>query len=172
MREQAGLLEHESSTAHQVVERRRAPTRGELVASDAVAKLRLVAQGEERLAAPGCSPRVRDLEHLVLAHVRRLPPPWRPRERAVPADIAAELRQRDEDLGRIGDEPSVTELAKSPGLARERSPRLGDELEGLDRGESLTHAVSLRAGGTASRRGRGPRNTPSARRGNARVSPA
>src|SRR3954453_17282978 len=146
MREQAGLLEHESSTARHVVERRRAPTRGELVASDAVAKLRLVAQGEERLAAPGCSPRAGDLEHLVLAHVRRLPPPWRPRERAVAADIAAELRQRDEDLGRIGDEPAVTELPKSPGLARERSPRLGDELEGLDRGESLTHGVSLRAG--------------------------
>src|SRR5205085_10473768 len=77
----------------------------------------------------------------------RVPAPWRPREHAVPADVAAGLRQRDEELGRIGDEPAVTELAKSPGLAREPSPRLGDELEGLDRGESLTHAVSLRAGG-------------------------
>src|SRR2546430_1031961 len=77
------------------------------------------------------------------AHVRPPSAPRRPREGAVAADVAAELRQRDEDLGRIGNEPAVAELPQPPGLPRQRLPRLVDEPEGLDRGESLTHGVSL-----------------------------
>ena len=54
-------------------------------------------------------------EHLVLGQEGALAPARRPREGAVAADVAAERRQRDEDLGRVGDEP-----AAAPPLARRR----------------------------------------------------
>src|SRR5256885_1646282 len=104
---------------------------------------------------------------LVLAHVRTLPAPGRPRKRAVAADVAAELGQWDKDLRRVRDAGAVAKLAQPASLARERLPRLVDELEGLGRGESLTHGVSLRAAPcpraspSTSRRARTARNRPS-----------
>src|SRR5438094_473651 len=99
---------------------------------------------EGPLPAAGRRPRARHLPDLVLAHVGPLAPPRRPREHAVAADVAAELRQRDEDLRGVGDEPAVTELPEPARLARQPLPRLVDELEGLRGGEGLTHGRSLR----------------------------
>ena len=95
-----------TSRAHagEVLDRRLAAERGELLAGDAVAPLRLVAEREQRLAAAGRGARARDLEHLVRRQVRPLAAARRPRERAVVADVPAELRQRDEDLRRVGDD--------------------------------------------------------------------
>ena len=53
--------------AREVLDRRLAPERGELVARRAVAQLRLVPEGEERLRQPAALARARDPEHLVLA---------------------------------------------------------------------------------------------------------
>ena len=106
-----GLLEHESRTALEVLERRRAAERAQLLARDLVAQLRLVAEREERLAAAGGGARARDREHLLLRHERALAAPRRTRERAVAADVAAERRQRDEDLRRVRDERAAAQAA-------------------------------------------------------------
>ena len=103
------------ATAAEVLERRLAAERRELGARDLVAELGLVAEREERLGAPGRRAGARDREHLLLGQERTLAAPRRPREGAVAADVAAERRQRDEDLRRVGDEP-----AAAPPLARRR----------------------------------------------------
>src|SRR5204863_9245126 len=122
MRQQTGLVEHEPGTASRILERGRAAERGELLARDPVAEFRLVAQGEERLAATGGGPGPRDREHLVLAHVRALAAPRRLRERAVAADVPAELGERDEGLRRAGDVVAVSELGPPASLVRQRPP--------------------------------------------------
>ena len=106
VRQQAGLLEDELRDAAEVLDRRLAAERRELGPRDLVAQLRLVAEREERLRAAGRRAGARDREHLGLGQVRPLAAPWRARERAVAADVAAERRQRDEDLRRVGDEPA------------------------------------------------------------------
>ena len=93
------------------------PSAAQLLARDPVAQLGLVAEREERLGAAGRGAGARDREHLVLGQVRALAAPRRPRERAVAADVAAERRQRDEDLRRVGDEPAA---APPPARRREQ----------------------------------------------------
>ena len=51
VRQEARLLEHEAGAAREVLERRLAAERAQLLARDLVAELRLVAEREERLAA-------------------------------------------------------------------------------------------------------------------------
>ena len=103
--EEARLGEDETGHPLQVLDRRRAPERCELLARRPVAELGLVPEREERLVAAGLGALARDGEHLVGAHVGALAAARGLRERAVVADVAAELRQRDEDLRRVGDEP-------------------------------------------------------------------
>ena len=141
VRQQPRLLEHRLARRAEVLERRRAAELGELLARGAVAQLGLVAEREERLAAARRRARPRDREHLVDRHVRALAAPRRLRERAVVADVAAELRQRDEDLRAVGDE-----RARSPGA---QAPRLGHELvEGRAKklGGEVCHRRSVVAG--------------------------
>ena len=71
VRQQAGLLEHEPRAAREVLERRLAAERAQLLARDLVAELGLVAEREERLAAARRRARARDREHLVLGHDTR-----------------------------------------------------------------------------------------------------
>src|SRR5205807_1176538 len=75
---------------------------------------------EQRLAAPGRSPGARNVQDLVDRHVCALSTARGARERAVVADVATELRQRDEDFRRIRDE--------RPELLRANPPRLGAQL--------------------------------------------
>ena len=99
------------------------PSARELLARDLVAQLGLVAEREERLAAARGGTGARDREHLLLGHERALAAPGRPRERAVAADVAAERRQRDEDLRRVRDEgawPQASSLGEKL-LERRRS---------------------------------------------------
>ncbi len=104
VRQQPRLVEDPLRAASEVLERGPAPERRELLARDAVASLGTVAQGEERLGATCFLPRAGDREHLVLGEVGGLAAPRRPGERAVPADVAAERCQRDEDLRGVRDE--------------------------------------------------------------------
>ena len=124
VRQKPCLLEHEPGAASQVLERRLAAERAELVARDLVAELGLVAEREERFAAAGRRPGAGDSEHLVLGHVRALASPRRAGERAVAADVAAERRQRDEDLGRVGDERPRSQAAR---LREQLVQRRGEE---------------------------------------------
>ncbi len=118
--------------AHEVLDRRLATERGQLLAGDAVAALRLVAEREQRLRAAGGGAGAGDVEHLVGRQVRALAAARRTRERAVVTDVPAQLRQRDEDLRRVGDERAP---AQAPGLGEQ-------VLEG-----PVEHMVSIRPGG-------------------------
>ena len=125
VRQKARLLEDEPRAAREVLERRLAAERAELLARDLVAELGLVPEREERLAAAGGGARASDREHLVLGHERALAAPRRPRERAVAADVAAQRRQRDEDLRRVRDERAAPQ---SPRLGEEVVERRGEEV--------------------------------------------
>ena len=88
------------------------PSAVKLVARLRVAQLRLVAEREQRLLAAGAAPATAIVEHLVDARdTARSPAPRRMGERAIMADVAAKLRQRNEDLARIGDEVAMRRVA-------------------------------------------------------------
>ena len=137
MRQQAGALEHCLGGAREVLERRRAAELGQLVAGRAVPQLRLVAEREQRLAATRRRAGGRDLDHLVDRQVRALAPARRGGERAVVADVATELRQRDEDLRRVGDEAAAALVPQRPGLGAQILER---QREQVGRGPSVTSA--------------------------------
>ena len=137
VRQQARLLEHGRGGAGEVLERRRAPELRQLLAGGAVPQLRLVAEREQRLAAAGGGSGAGDLQHLVEGQVRALAPLRRRRERAVVADVAAELRQRDEDLRRVRDEAAAAAVADGPRLGAQLVERGRQEL-------ARFHGVSLR----------------------------
>src|SRR5262249_19255238 len=124
-------------------EGRAEPERVQLLARGAVPELRLVAEGEERLAAAGPLAGAGELEHLVDGHVRTLAAPGRPGERAVVAHVAAQLRQWDEDLRAAGDE--------GPGRRRAHAARLRHQL--VERRGQQVHHASLEA--AAARHGPG-----------------
>ena len=128
VREQAGLVENGLGRPRQVLERRLAAQLGKLLPGDPVAQLRLVAEREERLVAAGRRARPRDRQHLVDRHEGALAAPRRPGERAVVADVPAELRQRDEHLRRVGDERPVALGAHSARLHAELSERRVEQL--------------------------------------------
>ena len=96
--QQPRLVEHAAGAVREVLDRRREAERRELLARDAVAQLGLVAEREQRLGAAGRGAGPSDREHLVDGQVRALAAARRSRERAVAADVAAQRRQRDEDL--------------------------------------------------------------------------
>src|SRR5262245_37477769 len=104
MREEAGLGEDKLAHPGEVLDRRLAAEFGEFVARGAVAELGLVPECEERLVAARLRAGPRNLQHLVRPHVRALAAARGPGERAVVADVPAELRQRDEDLRGGGDQ--------------------------------------------------------------------
>ena len=118
--------------AREILERRATAERGKLFACYSVARLGAVAEGEERLGAAGLRPRSRDREHLVLGEVGARAAPRRPREGAVAADVAAERRQRHEDLRRVRDERPRARGAQAPRLGHEvvegRREKLGGEV--------------------------------------------
>ncbi len=141
VRQETGLVEHASCAPREVLERGPAPEEAELLARDAVAGLRPVAEREERLGAAGARPGPCDREHLVLAEVRPLPATWRPRERAVAAHVPAERRQRDEDLRRVRDPRAGAGRTQAPGLGHEVVERGGEKLR------EICHRRRLSPGG-------------------------
>ena len=132
--------------AREVLERRRAAERRKLLARGAVAQLGLVAEGEQRLAAARGRARARDLQHLVDRQVRALAAPRRRRERAVVADVAAELRQRDEHLRRVRDEPVARASRTASRLAEQLVRRQREQLQAVSaRRGSLRHRQRFRS---------------------------
>ena len=112
MRQQAGLLEDQPRHGLQIVERRFVAELRERLPRRAVAPLRLVAQGEQRFLAAGRRARPCNLKHLLRRHVGALAPARRLGESAVMADVAAEMRQRNEHLARIADARPVQPVAQ------------------------------------------------------------
>src|SRR5438876_8764713 len=132
MRQQRGLLEHGARRRCEVLDRGRVAELRELVACGPVPELGLVPEREERFAAAGALARACDRQHLVDRHVRALAAPRGPRERAVVADVAAELRERDEDLRAVGDEPPARLAAHAPRLRHQLLERRGEQLHGRE----------------------------------------
>ena len=185
MWQQPRLLEHHGRRPAQVLERRVAPERCELVPRRAVAQLGLVAEREQRLAAPDRGTRARDRQHLVDRHVGGLAATRRPRERAVVTDVPAELRQRDEDLRRVRDQPAVALVAERPGLGAQLVERPVEQLHRRSlrcdpRQTRSTAAIPsvaatstpARAAAAASRRARVPGADTTAAPATPRVTPA
>ena len=125
VRQEARLAQHEARAVRQVGGGRREAEPLELLARGPVAQLGLVAEREERLVAAGVAALHGDREHLVGRHVAALAAARRPRERAVVADVAAEVRERDEDLGRERHERPWRALAGALAQLGERRPALG-----------------------------------------------
>ena len=99
MRQQAGLRDHRSSGMLQVLEGGGETHLEQLVASHAVAKLRLVTKREQCLATARRRAGASDRQHLVDREEGPLAAARWTRERAVATDVAAQRRQGDEDLG-------------------------------------------------------------------------
>src|SRR5712691_10203139 len=92
---------------------------GKLIAGGAIAQLRLVAEREQGLLAAGRLSGPRDGKHLVEGQIRALVPARRMRKRAVMANVAAKLRQRNENLARIRDDRTVRGIAPAGGCAQQ-----------------------------------------------------
>ena len=127
VRQQPRLLEHEPRAPLEVLERRLTTERPELLARDLVAQLRLVAEREERFVAAGGRTGARDREHLVLGHESPLAALRRARECAIPADVAAQGRKRDEDLRRVCDQRAGPESTR---LREQLLERCGEKVGG------------------------------------------
>ena len=130
VREQARLTQHEAGAVRQVGRGRGEAEPVELVARRPVAQLGLVAEREQGLVAPRKPAGVGDREHLVLAQVAALSASRRARERAVVADVPAEVRERDEDLRRERDERARRAFARALAQLGQRRPavRVGEGL--------------------------------------------
>ncbi len=122
--QEPALGEHERAHRPQVSERGPVSHPAEEVAVLGEERLGLVAEGEERLLRPEALAGLGEGQDLLGRHregaglARVLP------ERAVPAVIAAERGQRDEDLGREGDAPPAASVPER----RRRGEQVGEPL--------------------------------------------
>jgi len=131
VRQQARLLQDQAAHRHQVVDRRRVAALGEPLAGDVVLLLGGLAEGEQRLVAARPGALQRDLPDLLRFQERRLQAPRRLGERAVPAAVAAQLRERDEDLRREGHARAPQGIAPGGGLREQVAEGRGERHGGL-----------------------------------------
>ena len=130
--QQPRLFRDDARDFRQIRDRRLVSELGQFLARHLVAQLGLVPEREEGLRAARRRPRPRKLQHLVDAHVGAFAALGRLRERAVVADVAAELRQRNEDVARVGDDVVVGLIAECA-----RCRRQGGKVGFAGKGESL-----------------------------------
>ena len=126
VRQQAGLPEHPFAHLHEVGHRGGVAELLQLVCCLAVTQLRLVTQREQRLLAARALAGARYVEHLIGGKIGALALARRAREAAVMAHVAAEARERDKNLARIGDDAAVAvvaQLSRARHELLERSPR-------------------------------------------------
>ena len=84
----------------------------ELSLGDLVAKLGLVAEGEQRFFAARGGTSARDLQHFVRREISPLAGPRRVGEGAVVANVTAELGERDEHLARVRDHVAMAAVSQ------------------------------------------------------------
>src|SRR5690606_37021488 len=102
----------------------------QLLARNAVAALRLIAQGEEGLLATGGGACPRNLEHLLAGHECGFAFARRARKGAIVADVPAQVSQRNEDLARVADDPAVPLVAEG-GCGRDQPVQVRRAGEGV-----------------------------------------
>ena len=114
MRQQPGFAQHQPGHLGEVGEGGLVAEPVERLARRGVAQFRLVAQGEQSLMAAGLGSGAGDRQHLLGAQINRLAEAGRMGKGAVMAHVAAQLGQRDENLGRIGYEPAMSARRAGP----------------------------------------------------------
>ncbi len=112
VRQQACLAQHQAAHRRQIFDRGLVTQRRQRIARRLVAQLRLVAQGEQRLGAARRLTGTGDGEDLLRRQVGRLAGPRPLGKGTVVADVAAQVRQRNEDLARVRDQPAVAAIAQ------------------------------------------------------------
>ena len=123
VRQQSALVQYELAHAREILHRAGGAERIERPPRRLVFELGLVAEREQRFGAAGFAPGVRDGQHLVRREIGAGPAPGPLHEGAIAAGVAAEPRQRDEDLARIGDDAVVTFIAQACRLRHELGKR-------------------------------------------------
>ena len=130
VRQEPGLLDDQPAHRREVVERRCEPVLGQPRRGHGVARLRALAQGEQGFVTAGRGARARDRENLLGREVWRLDARRGLGERAVAAAVAAELGQRDEDLGGVCDPRAVGAIAHGRGEREQLGQRGSDQVRG------------------------------------------
>ena len=166
VRQQPRVLDHPDRDGANVVERGVVTAGIEPRAGLRVALLWPIPEREQRLLASGARAGRGDRDNLVGGQVRGVKPGRRLREGAVVAVVAAQHRQRHEDLARVGDGVAPSEVAQTCGDGEEvaevvalcleqRGELIGRErLAGVRPGQCApTHGVGRR-GGPVGHRGR------------------
>src|SRR3954447_996164 len=123
MREQPGFLLNQRSHCREILDRRFVPERRKSISGRAITFLRAIAKREQSLRAVHACGLTRDPEDVLRYHVGLWHLARRFREDAIPAGVAAQLRQRDESLRRERDDVAVAGTAQSGGLFHQRSQR-------------------------------------------------
>ena len=121
MRQQARFFEHHCGHGAQIIERRGVTEFVECGAGTRIAQLGLVTEREQRLGAAGRLTLAYDREHVLRPHVDGLIAARRPGKRAVVAGVAAQMRERNEHLARIGDDVAVALVAHAGGKLHQGS---------------------------------------------------
>src|SRR5262249_53088893 len=98
MRKQSGLLVDRARGLREIRQCRGMFEASELIGGGSVAQLRLVAEGEQCLLAACGTTRLRDGKHFIEGQVRPLALARRLSKRAVVANVAAKLRQRNKNF--------------------------------------------------------------------------
>src|SRR5262245_795053 len=107
MCKQSGLLVDRARGLREIRQRRAMSEASELIGRGSVAQLRLVAEREQCLLAACGMTRLRDGKHFIEGQIRPLALARRLSKRAVMANVAAKLRQRNKNLAGIRDDGAV-----------------------------------------------------------------
>ena len=105
MREQSRFIQHQATHRDEVIDRGVVPTGREPVARFVVTRLGELTEREECFMAPNLRARGGDRSHLIGREERISEVRWSLSECAVAAPITTQLGERDEHLGRKGDDP-------------------------------------------------------------------
>ena len=111
MRQQTRLLQHGTCGGFKIGERGDVSHLPQFISRMAITQFRFVAQREQRLLASRRAAGARDRHDFVDGKISTLPFARRMRKGAIVADIPAQLRQRNEDLTRIGNLRAVPFVA-------------------------------------------------------------
>ena len=117
--EQPGLVEHEPGNVREVADRGVVSVGAQPLGRVGIARLGVLSEGEQRLVATELGAAARDVEHGFRGEVRRVEAGRRLGERAVAAAVAAQHRQRDEDLRRERDARAERGVAPARRLGEE-----------------------------------------------------
>ena len=145
MRQESRLAQHERAHRLEIVDRGFVPERVERLPGGAVAKLRLVAEREERLRAAGGRACASDRKHVVRGKVGGLARAWPLGEGAIVADVPAKMGERNEHLARIrkmAPMPLVAQTTRGVDQLRERRLLQPDRKRLVAR---IAHSTTLEA---------------------------